>query len=92
MSKPTETAATQKAATQKPGTETTAAESETADTVATLLAGAGLHPSTEVFELLVAAYPLHKQGIESLCAIAEARYDAPALVFNPTPVFEAWPS
>ena len=67
-------------------------DTDTAATVATLLAGAGLHPSTEEFDLLVAAYPLHKQGIESLYAITEARYEAPALVFNPTPVFEEWPS
>jgi hypothetical protein len=65
---------------------------DTTTTVAVLLAGAGLHPSAAEFDILVAAYPLHKAGIESLYAVTEARYEAPALVFNPTPVFEDWSS
>jgi hypothetical protein len=67
--------------------------SETPDittTLTVLLAGAGLEPSSEEFQILLDAYPLHKQGIESLYAIVEARYEAPALVFDPKPVFAEW--
>jgi hypothetical protein len=60
--------------------------------VAVLLAGSGLHPSDEEFEILAAAYPMHKEGIESLYAVVETRYEAPALVFDPTPVFADWSS
>jgi hypothetical protein len=59
-------------------------------TVRTLIAAAGLSPSEEEIATLIAAYPEHKAGIESLYAIPEARYAAPALIFSPTPVFADW--
>jgi hypothetical protein len=59
-------------------------------TVRTLMAAAGLAPSEEEIATLVAAYPLHKAGIESLYTIPEARYAAPALVFSATPTFADW--
>jgi len=59
-------------------------------TVRTLLAAAGLTPSAEEIASLVDAYPRHKAGIESLYAIPETRYESPALIFNPTPVFADW--
>jgi aspartyl-tRNA(Asn)/glutamyl-tRNA(Gln) amidotransferase subunit A len=63
-------------------------ESEVA--VRTLLKAAGLSPSEDEIATLIAAYPAHKAGIESLYAIPEARYESPALIFNPTPVFADW--
>jgi hypothetical protein len=60
------------------------------NTVAVLLAGAGLSPSAEEFEILANAYPQHKEGIESLYAIADVRYEAPGLIFDPVPVFADW--
>jgi hypothetical protein len=64
--------------------------SDTEMTVRTLLATAGLSPSEEEIAALVGVYPRHKAGIESLYAIPAVRYEAPALVFNPTPVFADW--
>jgi hypothetical protein len=61
-------------------------------TLSVLLNAAGLVPSEAEFQILLDAYPLHKEGIESLYAIPEARYEAPALVFDPTPVFADWAS
>jgi len=66
------------------------AEEETQATVQTLLAIAGLSPSPEEVATLVDAYPTFKAGIESLYAIPEARYESPALIFDPTPVFADW--
>ena len=60
------------------------------NTVRTLIAAAGLSPSEEEIATLVAGYPQHKAGIESLYAIPEARYAAPALVFSATPIFADW--
>jgi hypothetical protein len=59
-------------------------------TVRTLLAIAGLSPSDDEVATLVAAYPAHKQGIESLYAIPEVRYGAPGLIFTATPTFVDW--
>jgi hypothetical protein len=70
--------------------DTTAPDIRT--TVSVLLAAAGLEPSPAEFQILLDAYPLHKRGIESLYAIPEARYEAPALIFDPTPVFADWAS
>jgi hypothetical protein len=63
---------------------------EIEDTVRTLVAEAGLNPSDEEISTLVAGYPALKSGVESLYAVAEARYAAPALVFSATPVFAEW--
>jgi hypothetical protein len=68
-------------------------ETETTETtVRAFLAAAGLTPSEEEIATLVAQYPMHKAGIESLYAIPEARYESPALIFDPTPVFADWAS
>ncbi len=61
-------------------------------TVRTLLAAAGLSPSEEEIAQMVAAYPDHKAGIESLYAIPAVRYESPGLIFSPTPVFADWAS
>jgi hypothetical protein len=59
-------------------------------TVRTMLAVAGLEPSEEEISALISAYPRHKAGIESLYAIPETRYESPALIFDPAPVFQDW--
>jgi hypothetical protein len=59
-------------------------------TVRQFLKAAGLSPSEDEIATLAAAYPAHKAGIESLYAIPEVRYESPALIFDPTPVFEDW--
>lgn len=63
---------------------------DTPTTLAVLLGRAGLRPSPEELRILLDAYPMHKEGIESLYAIDEVRYEAPALVFDPTPFFADW--
>jgi hypothetical protein len=63
---------------------------ETEVTVRMLMAAAGLAPSEEEMAALVASYPAHKAGIESLYAIPETRYESPALIFTATPVFADW--
>ncbi len=59
-------------------------------TARTLLAIAGLHPSEQEVADLVAGYPMHRAGVEALWAMPEARYAAPALIFDPTPEFADW--
>jgi hypothetical protein len=54
------------------------------------LSEAGLAPSAAELDTLVEAYPAFKEGIESLHAVADARYEAPALVFDPARVFADW--
>jgi hypothetical protein len=39
---------------------------------------------------LVAAYPQHRAMIDLLYSVPEAKYEAPALLFNPLPVFADW--
>ena len=63
-------------------------DAETA--VTTLLREAGLPASAEEIAALAAAYPAFKQGIESLYAVADARYESPALHFEVSPVFGDW--
>ena len=58
--------------------------------VRTMLGEAGLPASEEEIEALVKAYPAHKAGIESLYAVAEAKYESPCLTFNPNPTFADW--
>jgi hypothetical protein len=55
-----------------------------------LLATAGLSPSEQEVADLVAQYPMHVAGLKALWAMPEARYAAPALIFDPTPVFADW--
>jgi hypothetical protein len=59
-------------------------------TVRAMLTAAGLSPGPEEITSLVQAYARHKAGIESLYAIPETRYESPALIFDPTPVFADW--
>jgi hypothetical protein len=65
---------------------------DTETIVSVLLGNAGLSPSAEELSVLEGIYPALKAGIESLYAIPEIRYEAPALVFNPDPVFSDWAS
>jgi hypothetical protein len=58
--------------------------------VRTLLGEARLPASEEEIATLAAAYPAFKQGIESLYAVADARYESPALHFEVSPVFGDW--
>jgi hypothetical protein len=51
---------------------------------------AGLSPSEEEIESLVATYADYQQGVESLYADPETRYASPALIFNAAPVFADW--
>jgi len=60
------------------------------NTVRCLLAEAGLAPSDAEVASLTRLYARHKAGIESMYAIPAARYESPALIFNPTPVFADW--
>jgi hypothetical protein len=55
-----------------------------------LLATAGLNPSEQELTDLVAQYPMHVAGLKALWEMPEARYAAPALIFDPTPVFADW--
>lgn len=59
-------------------------------TVRTMLDAAGLPASEEEIEGLVRAYPDFKAGIESLYAVTDARYESPAMHFDPDPTFEDW--
>jgi hypothetical protein len=59
-------------------------------TVRALLSAAGLMPSDDEFATIIAAYERHKAGIDSLYDVPDARYETPALIFNPTPVFDDW--
>jgi len=59
-------------------------------TARTLLEIAGLSPSEEEVTVLVAQYPTHLAGMKALWAMPETRYAAPALIFDPTPVFTDW--
>ncbi|HWE69111.1 MAG TPA: hypothetical protein VG205_02045 [Acidimicrobiales bacterium] len=54
------------------------------------MVAAGLAPSDEEIESLVATYADYQAGVESLYAVPEARYASPALVFNAAPVFADW--
>jgi hypothetical protein len=58
--------------------------------VRTLLGEAGLPASESEIATLAAAYPALKAGVETLYAVAEARYESPALHFEVSPVFSDW--
>lgn len=58
--------------------------------VRTMLGEAGLPASEEEIATLVKAYPRFKAGIEALYAVADARYEAPALTFKANPTFADW--
>jgi hypothetical protein len=55
-----------------------------------LLALAGLDPDDDEREQLAATYATMRPGVEALYAMPEARYEAPALVFQAAPKPERW--
>ena len=54
------------------------------------LAEAGLPAHEDEIERIIAGYPVHRAMIKSLYAVEAAKYESPALGFNPTPVFAPW--
>jgi hypothetical protein len=50
--------------------------------VPALLAAAGLEPSAEEVRIMIAEFPGRAAEIEALHAVADARYEEPALVFR----------
>ena len=70
-----------------------ATETDTAptrDQLDILLALAGLDPDDGEREQLAATYAMMRPGVEALYAMPEARYEAPALVFQAAPKLERW--
>ena len=65
-------------------------EEESMTTIETMLARAGLQLSPEELEAISAAYEQQADGIDALYTLAELRYESPALVFDPIPVFADW--
>lgn len=59
-------------------------------TVRALLDAAGLLPSPDEVSALGKAYPLVRAMCDDLYAVAEARYEIPALHFEPRPLFTPW--
>jgi murein DD-endopeptidase MepM/ murein hydrolase activator NlpD len=55
-----------------------------------MLDAAGLSPAPAEREQLLQMYNLFKPGVEALYALPEARYEAPALVFQAEPKLTAW--
>jgi hypothetical protein len=55
-----------------------------------MLSAAGLQPSPEERAALGALYAVFKPGVDALYALPEARYEAPALVFQAAPKLDAW--
>jgi hypothetical protein len=66
-----------------------AATDETA-AVDAMLDAAGLSPAPSERAQLLQMYALFKPGVEALYALPEARYEAPALVFQAEPKLTAW--
>jgi hypothetical protein len=64
-------------------------ETDTA-AVDAMLAAAGLAPSADERVALTAMYAQFKPGVEALYAVPEARYEAPALVFQAAPKLAEW--
>ena len=55
-----------------------------------MLAAAGLSPGATEREDLIATYAKFKPAVEALYAVPEARYEAPALVFQAAPKLTPW--
>jgi hypothetical protein len=55
-----------------------------------LLATAGFQPPTEEIARIVDAYPMIRGMVDSLYAVEAARYESPALIFEPEPTFADW--
>lgn len=58
--------------------------------VRSALRAAGITPSEEEIEALVAGYGRVRGMVDLLHAVPAARYESPGLHFNPTPVFAEW--
>jgi hypothetical protein len=61
-----------------------------AATLDVMLDAAGLSAAPQEREQLLAMYEMFKPGVEALYALPEARYEAPALVFQAEPKLTAW--
>jgi hypothetical protein len=59
-------------------------------TVRTLLAVAGIPATEEEILAFAQDYPRLRGMVELLHAVPEARYEAPGLLFDPTPTFAEW--
>jgi hypothetical protein len=59
-------------------------------TVQCLMAAAHFSPSATEMEQLTAAYPAVAGMVAALYAVESARYEVPALHFNPDPIFVDW--
>lgn len=55
-----------------------------------MLAAAGLSMTPDERERLLQMYALFRPGVEALYALPEARYEAPALVFQAEPKLKSW--
>jgi hypothetical protein len=64
--------------------------SDADNVVRTMLGEAGLPASEEEIEGLVTSYPEFKAGVESLYGVTDARYESPAVKFDPDPTFSDW--
>lgn len=60
------------------------------EAVSALLGATGLAPSEDEMRTLVRSYPDVRSMIDPLYAVAEARYEVPALHFEPRPLFSPW--
>jgi hypothetical protein len=58
--------------------------------VTTLLGEAALPASPDEIASLARVYRKLRAGIESLYAVADARYESPCLNFDPNPTFADW--
>jgi hypothetical protein len=58
--------------------------------VRALLAAARIPASEEEIDRLTDLYRDQQKSIALLYGVEEARYESPALTFNPTPVFAEW--
>jgi hypothetical protein len=59
-------------------------------TVRTLLTAAGISASESEIRSFTEDYPRVRGMVELLHAVPEARYEAPGLLFDPTPTFAEW--
>jgi hypothetical protein len=67
-------------------------DTDIAATVDGLLAAAGIRPTPDERARLLAIYPSHRHGVDSLYAIDEVRYESPGTIFDAAPDFTDWSS
>lgn len=60
------------------------------DLVASRLVDAGLTPTEKDVQLVAGAYALLGDGVDALYAVAEARYDEPAVTFRADAPLDVW--